>query len=104
MAISSAQNSAVGSVEFEAIGKAAATNSMMRELGGVFGIAIVVAVFAAAGSYASSDTFVDGFAPADRRRRSCSRSPVRSPDWLFPPSQSGGQPMKQVMVRYKVRA
>ena len=64
MAIPSAQNSAVGSVEFEAIGKAAAANSMMRELGGVFGIAIVVAVFAAAGSYASSDAFVDGFAPA----------------------------------------
>ena len=64
MAIPAAQNSAVGSVEFEAIGKAAAANSMMRELGGVFGIAIVVAVFAAAGSYASSDAFVDGFAPA----------------------------------------
>ena len=36
----------------------------MRELGGVFGIAIAVAVFASAGSYASPDTFVDGFAPA----------------------------------------
>ena len=48
----------------DAIGKAAGTNSMMRELGGVFGIAVTVAVFAGAGGYASAATFVDGFAPA----------------------------------------
>jgi hypothetical protein len=39
-------------------------NSMMRELGGVFGIAIVVAVFAGAGGYASAGAFTDGFEPA----------------------------------------
>jgi hypothetical protein len=33
-------------------------------LGGVFGIAVAVAVFAEAGSYASPHTFVDGFGPA----------------------------------------
>jgi MFS family permease len=64
MAIPAAQNSAVGSVALDAVGKAAGTNSMMRELGGVFGIAVVVAVFAAAGSYASAAAFVDGFGPA----------------------------------------
>jgi len=64
MAIPAAQNSAVGSVGIDAIGKAAGTNSMMRELGGVFGIAVVVAVFAGAGSYASAEAFVDGFGPA----------------------------------------
>jgi EmrB/QacA subfamily drug resistance transporter len=64
MAIPAAQNSVVGSVALEALGKAAGTNSMMRELGGVFGIAIVVAVFAAAGSFASANAFLDGFAPA----------------------------------------
>jgi hypothetical protein len=37
---------------------------MMRELGGVFGVAVAAAVFAGAGSYASSDAFLDGFAPA----------------------------------------
>jgi hypothetical protein len=37
---------------------------MMRELGGVFGIAVAVAVFAAAGSYASPAAFTDGFTPA----------------------------------------
>jgi EmrB/QacA subfamily drug resistance transporter len=64
MAIPAAQSSAVGSVAEGAIGKAAGTNSMMRELGGVFGIAVTVAVFASAGSYASAATFIDGFAPA----------------------------------------
>jgi EmrB/QacA subfamily drug resistance transporter len=64
MAIPAAQNSVLGSIASDAIGKAAGTNSMLRELGGVFGIAIAVAVFADAGSYASPAAFVDGFAPA----------------------------------------
>jgi EmrB/QacA subfamily drug resistance transporter len=64
MAIPSAQNSVVGSVESGALGKAAGVNSMMRELGGVFGIAVVVAVFAAAGGYATARAFTDGFGPA----------------------------------------
>jgi len=64
MAIPAAQNSVVGSVSMEAVGKAAGTNSMMRELGGVFGIAVVVAVFASAGGYGSPEEFTDGFAPA----------------------------------------
>jgi EmrB/QacA subfamily drug resistance transporter len=64
MAIPAAQNSVVGSVEPEAIGKAAGVNTMMRELGGVFGIAVTVAVFAGTGSYLSAHAFVDGFAPA----------------------------------------
>jgi EmrB/QacA subfamily drug resistance transporter len=64
MAIPSAQNSVLGSVSEEAVGKASGTNSVMRELGGVFGIAIAVAVFAGAGSYATPQAFVDGFVPA----------------------------------------
>jgi EmrB/QacA subfamily drug resistance transporter len=64
MAIPSAQSSAVGAVAAGAIGKAAGTNSMMRQLGGVFGIAISVAVFAGAGSYASAAAFSDGFGAA----------------------------------------
>ena len=46
MAFPAAQNSVVGAVPPEAIGKASGTNSTMRELGGVFGIALGVAVFA----------------------------------------------------------
>jgi hypothetical protein len=64
MAIPSAQASVLGSVSEESVGKAAGTNSVMRELGGVFGIAITVAVFSGAGSYASPQAFVDGFRPA----------------------------------------
>ncbi|MGH2873706.1 MAG: MFS transporter [Solirubrobacteraceae bacterium] len=64
MAIPSAQNSVIGAVGDDAIGKAAGANSMMRELGGVFGIATAVAVFAATGGYASASTFVAGFGPA----------------------------------------
>ncbi len=64
MAIPAAQNSVVGSVASDAIGKAAAANSMMRELGGVFGIAAAVAIFGATGGYASAQAFTDGFGPA----------------------------------------
>jgi membrane associated rhomboid family serine protease len=37
---------------------------MLRELGGVFGIAIIVPVFAGTGSYSSVQAFSDGFVPA----------------------------------------
>jgi EmrB/QacA subfamily drug resistance transporter len=64
MTFPAAQNSVVGSVPPDAIGKAAGTNSTVRELGGVFGIALSVAVFAGAGSYASPEAFSDGFVAA----------------------------------------
>ena len=64
MAIPAAQNSVLGSMAESALGKAAGANSMMRELGGVFGVAVVVAVFAGAGSFASPQAFTDGFQPA----------------------------------------
>ena len=64
MAIPAAQNSVVGSFSLEEVGKAAGANSMMRELGGVFGVAVSAAVFAGTGSFASPDAFLDGFAPA----------------------------------------
>jgi EmrB/QacA subfamily drug resistance transporter len=64
MAFPAAQNAVIGAVSPDEVGKAAGAYSMLRELGGVFGIAIAVAVFAGAGSYASAAAFVDGFAPA----------------------------------------
>jgi hypothetical protein len=64
MSFPAAQNSVVSSVPEEAIGKAAGTNSTMRELGGVLGIAIGVAAFAGAGGYASPIDFTDGFVAA----------------------------------------
>ena len=64
MAIPSGQNAVVRGISLAEVGKAAGANSMMRELGGVFGIAVVVAVFAGAGGYASAAAFADGFAAA----------------------------------------
>jgi EmrB/QacA subfamily drug resistance transporter len=57
-------NAVVGSVSVADAGVAAGTNSAIRELGGVFGIAILAAVFAAQGSYASAASFIEGFKPA----------------------------------------
>jgi MFS family permease len=64
MAIPRAQNAVVSAVAPGAVGKAAGVNSMMRELGGVFGIAVAVAVFAANGENGGVQPFVDGFRPA----------------------------------------
>jgi EmrB/QacA subfamily drug resistance transporter len=64
MAIPAVQNAIIGAVAPGEVGKASGANSMVQELGGVFGVAIVVAVFAAAGSYLSAQSFTDGFAPA----------------------------------------
>jgi EmrB/QacA subfamily drug resistance transporter len=46
------------------IGKASGAYSTMRQLGGAFGVAIPAAAFSAAGSYASSSAFSDGFRAA----------------------------------------
>jgi EmrB/QacA subfamily drug resistance transporter len=64
MAVPATQSSVVGSVAPQYIGKASGTFSTLRQLGGAFGVAIVVAVFAAVGSYASPGAFSDGFALA----------------------------------------
>jgi MFS family permease len=64
MVFPAVQNAVVGSVRPEAIGKASGTYNMLRQLGGVFGIAILVAVFTARGSYVTGQRFSDGFAPA----------------------------------------
>jgi uncharacterized membrane protein len=45
-------------------GVASGTNSSLRELGGVFGVAVLAAVFTRHNVYASPQAFVDGFKPA----------------------------------------
>jgi EmrB/QacA subfamily drug resistance transporter len=62
--IPASQNAVVSSVEPAEIGKASGIFNMLRQLGAAFGVAILVAVFARAGSFNSAQTFVDGFAPA----------------------------------------
>ena len=58
-------NLVTGSVPLADAGLAAGTNNALNALGGVFGIAILAAVFAAHGSYGSPDAFIAGFRPAE---------------------------------------
>ena len=64
MAMPAAQNAVLSSVVAAEVGKASGTYNMFRFLGGVFGIALVVTVFAAAGHVGSPRAFTAGFAPA----------------------------------------
>lgn len=54
-------NAVVGSVPASEMGIASGTNSALREMGGVFGIAILATVFANKGDYVSAHTFVHHF-------------------------------------------
>ncbi len=58
-------NAVTASVPPADVGVAAGTNNALNALGGVFGIAILAAVFAAHGSYASPAMFISGFKPAE---------------------------------------
>jgi EmrB/QacA subfamily drug resistance transporter len=64
MALAPTANAVLGAVPPADVGKAAGVNAMLRELGGVLGLAVFVAVFTGTGSYASPAAFVDGFGPA----------------------------------------
>jgi MFS family permease len=104
MAIPAMQNAVVGAVRQEEVGKASGVNNTMRELGGVFGIAVLVAVFSAAGSYASADAFVDGFGPAIGVTAAFSL--LGAAAGLFIPSRrttNEEEEMKRTIVRYRVK-
>jgi EmrB/QacA subfamily drug resistance transporter len=64
IAIPCAQNTVMARMSSENLGKGSGVNSTMRELGGVFGVATSVAVFAANGDLGSTEAFVSGFKPA----------------------------------------
>jgi EmrB/QacA subfamily drug resistance transporter len=64
MAIPAIQNAVLGAVAPAQIGKASGTFNTMRQLGGVFGIAILAAVFTVTGGYTSAHGFSDGFTAA----------------------------------------
>jgi EmrB/QacA subfamily drug resistance transporter len=57
-------NVILSAVRPEEEGQASGASSAIRELGGVFGVAVLAAVFARVGSYASPEAFVDGLIPA----------------------------------------
>jgi EmrB/QacA subfamily drug resistance transporter len=64
LAMPACQKAVVGAVAPSDIGRASGTFTTMRWFGGVFGIAIAVAVFAEAGGYGSPGAFSDGFVAA----------------------------------------
>jgi EmrB/QacA subfamily drug resistance transporter len=45
-------------------GQASGANNAIRELGGVFGVAVLASIFSHYGGYATGETFVDGLTPA----------------------------------------
>jgi EmrB/QacA subfamily drug resistance transporter len=57
-------NVILGSVRPEEEGQASGANNAIRELGGVFGVAVLASVFSGYGRYGSPQTFVDGLTPA----------------------------------------
>src|SRR6478609_9310774 len=57
-------NVVLGSVKPQEEGVASGTNNAIREIGGVFGVAVLASVFSAQGGYASPQAFVDGASPA----------------------------------------
>jgi EmrB/QacA subfamily drug resistance transporter len=54
----------LASVPGEEVGIASGTNSALRELGGVFGVAVLASVFSRPGAYAFPSVFVHGFTAA----------------------------------------
>ncbi len=53
-------NVVLSAVRRDEEGKASGVNNAVREVGGVFGVAVLASVFAAIGGYASPSTFTDG--------------------------------------------
>jgi EmrB/QacA subfamily drug resistance transporter len=64
MAMPAAQNAVFGAVAASEVGQASGLFNMLRFLGGAFGVAILVAAFAATGSLASPADFGSGFTTA----------------------------------------
>ena len=57
-------NVVLSAVRPEEEGQASGANNAIRELGGVFGVAVLASIFASYGGYASGQAFVDGITPA----------------------------------------
>jgi EmrB/QacA subfamily drug resistance transporter len=57
-------NVVLSAVGWQEQGQASGANNAMREIGGVFGVAVLAAIFANRGGYFTAQTFVDGLKPA----------------------------------------
>ncbi len=102
-------NTVLGSVRRDQEGIASGANNAIRELGGVFGIAILASVFSSVGSYASPASFARGLEAAvwvgagivavaaaaavvipRRRARSAAPVPVQAAEAAPAPAGTGG--------------
>src|SRR5262245_24537633 len=57
-------NVVLSAVRPEEEGQASGANNAIRELGGVFGVAVLASIFAHYGGYGTGESFVDGLTPA----------------------------------------
>ncbi len=57
-------NVILGAVRSEEEGQASGANNAIRELGGVFGVAVLASIFSSYGGYGTGPQFVDGLTPA----------------------------------------
>ena len=57
-------NVILGTVRRAEEGQASGANNAIRELGGVFGVAVLASIFAARGGYGSATSFTDGLTAA----------------------------------------
>ena len=57
-------NAVLAAVRPEEAGQASGATNAIREVGGALGVAVLASVFAASGSYASPQAFVDGMTSA----------------------------------------
>jgi EmrB/QacA subfamily drug resistance transporter len=64
MCFAPSASAVLASVRPEQAGQASGVANAVRELGGVFGVAVLSSVFSASGSYASPQAFIDGAVPA----------------------------------------
>ena len=94
-------NVVLSAVRPEEEGRASGVNNTIREIGGVFGVAILASVFSANGGYTSPQAFVDGMVPAvwvgrrgprgRRRRRRVRPGPQHGPVRRAPARGAGAR-------------
>lgn len=64
MVFAPAANSVLGAVAPGDVGKASGASNAIREVGGVFGVAVLASIFSSAGSFASPASFAHGLSEA----------------------------------------
>jgi EmrB/QacA subfamily drug resistance transporter len=101
MAMPAAQNAVLSSVAGSDIGKVSGTFNMLRYLGGVFGIAILAAIFAHIGNFHSPQAFSKGFAMAIGASAILSAVAAIAGLWLPLTPQQHQASLRSCLVRHR---